>query len=45
MSMISHIIKEIKGITQEEINIIHKEIHYITERDREGIEGEEKERN
>jgi len=41
MSMIEHIIDEIKEITQEEIDIIHSEIHKITERDREGIEGEE----
>lgn len=42
MSLVQHIIDEIKEITQEEINIIHKEIHYITERDKEGIDKEEK---
>lgn len=40
MSMIEHIIDEIKEITQEEINIIHKEIHIITKRDNEGLKGE-----
>lgn len=41
MSMVQHIIDEIYEITQEEINTIHLEIHRITNRDIEGIDGEE----
>ena len=42
MSLVQHIIDEIQELTQEEIDIVHREIDNITERDREGLEGEEK---
>jgi len=40
MGLVSHIIDEIHEITQEEINIVHTEIHKITDRDKEGLKGE-----